>query len=751
MSSIATVFERRPGRLTRFPTELWLAFSVVLATNLPYWSAAILPVHDSLYTYEGFHVAYRELYYYGHLPHWAPFAAYGMPAGLFQTMLFTPSCYLVGLIGLAVRSQDTWLLFKLATILDQLVFITGLYLLGRRLYVHRSATVLVCVAAAGSLLWHTQVHFNFRIYYLLPLLIHELVRFVDTRQTTRLWTAALVGVITLIGNVAYFAPIWLIVGTIVLTILAGLERSVWRSAVGWSKGAAAAAAACVVVAGIYAVATAQSVQGLSILSPGRDQVDGSVELATFLTYGGQPDLAAGVRGFVAGWPTFLPWGGLRDNSTYVGLLPLVAAGWAFLALRGRRFAAIATAWVIVMWLTAGGALAMIAYYVVPTMNRYRHLSLLWGLAKIMLLICAGFGWDHFWSGRAGRWRLILVALGALVAVDLVRIVSPIDVVESLRAWRSNLQMALAGDGDATAVRVWPALVAARLLAYAAVTLAAIGFAWIARRAWLADGHTEGWARTEKALRVGLLIGLVIDLGMYQARAWAEAVRLAEPLVAHRAGLELEPRHAAVQRNGVAGTPRQAAALAMVQPQQGVATYAYAYEFADVDGCVSETPAFRVDWWVEPVHRLLEHAGDPVQRAQRLGCTENKVVLVSGEPAGNDRATSLPLSQDHVSVQQFTANRVVIDAEVHDAAGARLIYRDAIHPNWRARVNGEPVPIEAADGAWKAVKLPQGRSTVEFEVSHGLFDVLGIVGLLAGAGLVTVCVIALARPRPEIHG
>ena len=751
MSSVASVSAKRPAWLTRHPVELWLALSAVLATNLPYWSAAILPVHDTLYAYESFHVAYRELYYYGHLPHWAPFAAYGMPAGLFQTIFFTPNCYLVGLIGLLVRSQDTWLLFKLAMVLDQLVFITGLYLLGRRLYVRRSATVLVCVAAAGSLLWHTQVHFNFRIYYLLPLLMHELVRFVDTRRPIRLWTAALVGVIALMGNVAYLAPIWLIVGTIVLAILSGLDRSVWRSAVSWSRGAAATAAACVVVAGIYAVATAQSVQGLNILSPGRDPVDGSVQLTTFLTYGGQPDLASGVRSFVAGWPTFLPWGSLRDNSTYVGLLPLMAAGWALLTLRGRRFAAIATAWAVVMWLTVGGALAVVAYYVVPMMNRYRHLSLLWSVAKILLLICAGFGWDDFWSERARRWRLFLVALGALAAVYLLRIVSPVDVVESLRAWQPNLQMALAGEGDATAVHIWPTLVAARLLGYAAVTLATLGFVWIARRVWPADGNTEGWARTGSAVRVGLLIGLVIDLGMYQARAWAEAVQLAQPLVAHRAGLELEPRHAATQRNGAAATPRQAAALAMIQPVPGLATYAYTYEFADVDGCVSETPAFRVDWWVEPVHGLLEHAGDPVQRAQRLGCTEHKVALVSGGPTGSAKAASLPLSEDRVSVQQFTANRVVIEAEVHEAAGARLIYRDAIHPNWRARVSGEPVPIEAADSAWKAVKLPQGRSTVEFEVSHGVFDVLGIVGLLAGAGLVAICLIALVRPRPEILG
>src|SRR6266508_2476552 len=188
MSVVARVSPTWRARLAKFPVELWLAVLVVLASNLPYWSRTILPLHDTLYAYEGFHVAYRELFYYGHLPHWAPFAAYGMPAGLFQTMLFTPSSYLVGLIGLLLRSRDTLLLFNVAMLVDQVILVTGLYFLGRRLYARRSAIVLVCVAAAGSSVWYTQAHFNVRIYYLLPLLIHELLRFVETRQALRLWT-----------------------------------------------------------------------------------------------------------------------------------------------------------------------------------------------------------------------------------------------------------------------------------------------------------------------------------------------------------------------------------------------------------------------------------------------------------------------------------------------------------------------------------------------------------------------------------
>jgi hypothetical protein len=71
------------------------------------------------------------------------------------------------------------------------------------------------------------------------------------------------------------------------------------------------------------------------------------------------------------------------------------------------------------------------------------------------------------------------------------------------------------------------------------------------------------------------------------------------------------------------------------------------------------------------------------------------------------------------MEAFATDQIAIRVEVSGSAPAWLVYADADHPDWRASVNGAGVPIEAAHGAFKAVQVPPGPSTVRFVFRPGI--------------------------------
>jgi hypothetical protein len=67
----------------------------------------------------------------------------------------------------------------------------------------------------------------------------------------------------------------------------------------------------------------------------------------------------------------------------------------------------------------------------------------------------------------------------------------------------------------------------------------------------------------------------------------------------------------------------------------------------------------------------------------------------------------------VDVIDYNSDRIQIKAHVPHPEGAWLVYADAYHPSWRARVDGQRVPIVRANLAFKAVRLTPGDHVIEF--------------------------------------
>jgi hypothetical protein len=133
--------------------------------------------------------------------------------------------------------------------------------------------------------------------------------------------------------------------------------------------------------------------------------------------------------------------------------------------------------------------------------------------------------------------------------------------------------------------------------------------------------------------------------------------------------------------------------------------------------------------------------DP-QLSTVVGCEAPKLRLTARLPTagGRWRVSQSIAPRGTVKVEAFAPDEIVIRVEVSGSASAWLVYADADHPDWRASVNGTPVSIKAAYGAFKAVQVPPGPSTVKFVFRPGI---LRLRGWLLGASAAALAALLLA--------
>ncbi|MCL4257181.1 MAG: YfhO family protein [Anaerolineales bacterium] len=106
------------------------------------------------------------------------------------------------------------------------------------------------------------------------------------------------------------------------------------------------------------------------------------------------------------------------------------------------------------------------------------------------------------------------------------------------------------------------------------------------------------------------------------------------------------------------------------------------------------------------------------RAQLYGC-QPRVDLATELPG-------CPLIDDGARLTHSGANHVSVSVDV--SQGGWLLLADTYYPGWGAEVDGEPVEITPAYGAFRAVEIPAGAHEVEFRYRPLAFS-LGLVSSL----------------------
>ena len=99
----------------------------------------------------------------------------------------------------------------------------------------------------------------------------------------------------------------------------------------------------------------------------------------------------------------------------------------------------------------------------------------------------------------------------------------------------------------------------------------------------------------------------------------------------------------------------------------------------------------------------------------------------------------------IEIRSLTANTA--EVELTNLPGPRILsFIDADYPGWKAYIDGEPVPIYRANGAFKAVAVPPGSHSLRFEFRPWRVYAGMAISLCTLVG--AVCALVLVRPRAK---
>lgn len=735
-----------------------LALMVILAGfNLPYWDSRFMVGHDTKNSYLLFHYFYNHLVWYGELPQWLPFGEYGYSSLFFQICNNSPCSYLAGLLGWVLHIKDSLLLFKLAAFGDQLVFLFGLHLLSRLLYRHRVTSFIICLSGIGCVVWTAQLYWGLRFFYLLPLALYCFFRFFTERLPWAFWCGLLTLLFVFVGGLPYWAPIYFYLFLVMALVMLPAQWRAFGALIRPQRQAVLPVLATIGCAVAMGYIMANCLSGLHSYAPGRAENGMYTDLKTFLTYI-TPDWQL-LSAFI---DSALP--NPENLNLYVGLLPLGTLPIALRHVRDRRFSCLFGGLLAILLLAGSGMSSWVLYWLVPGMKTFRHLGLLLELAKILVLLSAGFGLDLLVSRLKIRGWLekhfsTFTFLSLLVGLCLI-----LDMLVSVMAynpdsWASPMQfttmLPLGGGWSVVRLSAWGISLT---LVFVCLRLKSVK------------------SMLSPRVLLGLLVVVcLLDMGSYQCYQWQ--IR-SQGQYAGR--IELEPLRYADSRDSRtwALSPGMQQKMAVIASAPGGTHLAYIANLMQLDPCI---PMGRIDLFPLGVHKLLTARGaNPVQGTIKtsflppddpklltvMGCDAPKLRFVAqAQFAGTDReltsmissatapdtnvilrgasdrppAAATPPDPTAMSYRPtfFNANRLDLDVTVKPGLSGWLVFADAFDPHWQASINGTERPVLEAYLAFKALAITGGDAKVSFRYENSrqkhAMSLLIITGIILAGG------------------
>jgi uncharacterized membrane protein YfhO len=117
----------------------------------------------------------------------------------------------------------------------------------------------------------------------------------------------------------------------------------------------------------------------------------------------------------------------------------------------------------------------------------------------------------------------------------------------------------------------------------------------------------------------------------------------------------------------------------------------------------------------------------------------RVLVLEGE--GEDERRGVP--EGRIRYLADEPHRVRL--RVNSDRPAWLLLADAFADGWNSEIDEKPAEIHVGHVAFRAVRVPEGESVVEFRYEPGW---LGIVPFTAGAGLLVLAFLFLYRRRAD---
>jgi len=735
---------RTASKKTRIDPLFAFLILLTLGINLPYLKSTFFPIVDTLLHFHIFYHFYNELFYHGHIAGWFPYGAFGMPAD-FLFLLQTEASYFFMAVGALFRITNALALFKGSIVFEQLIFLTGLYLLSRRIFKTKSAAFAVCVGAVACTVWYSQIFFNFLVYYLLPFALFFLISFFEDRRPESLWMCGIVCIAwTMDGVYGLILCFYLL--AFLCVFLSFRHWPAWKSLLTRRRSNLIFLALFLALAGIFIYYRINSLNDLFFTLQGRDAITKKTDLQTFMTFGGNPQPMHVLWCFLLGWPTYLPnVGCIMDNTLYIGLLPLAFFIWALFHVRSSLFWGVTTLIALLVSFSFGSCVTKAAYYL-PAMNMFRHVGLVYSLVKILILLGAGFGWENFWASPK-RFRLMsAIVLGMAILANRC-LAFPFG-IHSFDPLAPDLK--------------WFDFFIARIAVYSG----GLAFAFLlSSTAVRTHPLLKMSVSRERILKTSLILCLLFDILSFQRIVWLQAPKLSPEKLRFLDCVAVNRLEYQPQRHWELKTMRQQQAFDLTDQARFPPTlHAVAYNFVQFDPAY---PRYRIDYISPGVQELL-HSRSANPKSDPafypiLGIESPKIRLLSKAVFADTQEEAKGLvetasSWDRVAILQdvapeirvsdtsfsvnteingtvnvtgFSADEVIIDSEVTSPGGAWLVYADAWHPGWHATVNGKEVPIAKAYLAFKAVYLEKGKNIVRFFFGNGWTGAMKVlIGILS---------------------
>jgi hypothetical protein len=768
-SRLASFESRLPLNL-----DLLLLITILILFNLPYLAADFLPEHDTRDLALGFYQFYNHVFWRGSIPRWFP-ADYGHSASWWQLSFFSPSQYFFGVIGLVLRVTDTMFIFKISCLSDQCVLLLGAYLLAKRLYSHRLTVFVVTLGVTCTTVWYSQIQWNLRIFYSLPLVIYFLMRFVGERRPAFFWLAGITLVVTSLGALAYWIPIWsLLLSLMVLTLIVQSRRLPLSSLIPSCFSGITFISVCILSVA-FVICGVRSLHGLHNYSVGRSLDGMHTSRWTFLTYiPPMPDHLYCFFDVRRTDPEAI------DITLCSGLIFIPAFFVALVRVRSAPYLAFLAGTLAAFLLAACGSFSWFAYWL-PGMNMARHIGYTVVIGKIPMLFAAGFGLDLALresesAVTIGRWFTLT---NVIIVMALLWIVCDGVVGTALydRADRDDSFGALFAAGQ------WTTL--ARMLVYSTLLIVPYGVFRL---------RPDSGEWLHRLIKVLLGCTVIADCALIQVKAYSlhSGGRYENSLV-HEKPHYFSQRSYAFDEN----TVRKYLAL-MNGPgaKQSHTATVVGYDPPIPFSPLVRTPAgqltaepLRLDLIYDGVHRLIvERGGKPtlfpnpgflpandpaLMRVLGVGSPKLRIVravvpaqspgeiasliastqaldqtlILSG--AAPDDIKSTPVADQtvneadvHFTVSDFDYNHINLRADIGSNAPAWLVYADAYDPGWIATVNDRPAKVAMAYGAFKAVLLREPHNVVTFTFSDVPSAIASDVLLITAVGFVACAFAAL---------
>jgi hypothetical protein len=471
----------------------------------------------------------------------------------------------------------------------------------------------------------------------------------------------------------------------------------------------------------------------------------------FPDYWGRPDRATEIVG-----PA-----NFTERTLYIGVLPTLLAVAGLVARRPRApqlFFAVLAAVTLLLALDTGPLPDFV--YGLPGFDRI-NVSRIIVLASFAGAMLAAFGMERLLAGTPAERRRMLIAVAVLAALP---------VVAAIVAQPSRL--GAAGDAiDQLLARGTPGadgVTLAAVLRWA--VLAAIAVAVLTRRRWVVpaacllaavDLLWMGWGfnpaiekaqadpaptRAIAALREltddgGRVVG-INGLEPNTASRWAlaDARGHEQPSVRRTLALWYGLGGGALPSTEAVNpaeplTPRLldlfgVRAVLLDPDTRAPALRTDSVAYRGPDGVVLDHRTALPEAYVAYGWRPSRSLGDSVLGVA-LGDTalaRNAPVIETAErpPSGSPP----PATRARITARSDTS----VTVDVRALRPGRLVLLDTFYPGWEATVDGRPVPIEAANAAFRAVAVGAGRHEVRFAYRPGSVRTGAIISLLALAAL-----------------